>query len=261
MIFALLTLPGCALFAGEDTFTTDFAQVSCERMQDCYKANFEAEYDDVAECVDEAEALAEDNEDLYDDCDFDDDKAASCLAEMRANSCGDLLEDGVEDCAEVWDCDGDTRLDTGREADADTDTDSDTDSDADGDTDRDPVFTDIWSNNGVNLSISRGSGTYSFGMAETSNNGWEGEDCLAGPGPSGASGSYDVCHDDVNSTGISLETINVLSDLEANYTTLFTDTIAESGNLALVAASNSSGDCWTWGDRYEFYDALGCEDL
>ena len=101
-IFVVLMV-GCA--TNEDTFWEQYAQVSCTRMHECLKGPFQAEWDDdISECVDDQMDDYEDAEDYYDDCDFDDDKARKCLEQTRSDSCGDLSEDGVDDCSEVYDC-------------------------------------------------------------------------------------------------------------------------------------------------------------
>lgn len=150
---------------------------------------------------------------------------------------------------------GGTTDDPGCEGDADSDTDSDsnTDSDADSDTDVDqtPSFTTAWDASGLTLIITDGSGTYSFGMAEQSENGWYGEDCLPGTGP--GSGSYDICHSAVSPTGITLTTVNRPEEVRTNYTTLLNATIAAAGSLAYLLGDNATGACWEQNDGDDYY--------
>jgi hypothetical protein len=87
----------------EDSFVEQYARVGCIRARECNKGFFQAEYDnDIGECVDDALDYYDDVEDYYDDCDFDEDNARECLAQLRSDSCGDLYEDGVGDCNHVW---------------------------------------------------------------------------------------------------------------------------------------------------------------
>ena len=151
-------------------------------------------------------------------------------------------------------CDtGDSACDSGGGVVADTDTDTDTDTDADF------SVTDTWSADGVTVAITNGSGTYKFGMAETSELGWEGEDCLDGPGPSGNSGDFDFCHDGVTSTGITLTTVHKTADVVANSTTLINDTIANGGALERIVDGDDG--CYTWGGDGTYYAGLGCESM
>ena len=150
-------------------------------------------------------------------------------------------------------CDtGDSSCDSGGTA-ADTDTDTDTDADTD------VSITATWSADGVTLAITNGTGGYSFGMAETSEGGWEGEDCLEGPGPSGNSGNYDICHDGVSASGITLTTVHSLDEIVANSTTLITDTIANGGSLESIV--DGTEGCYTWGGDGSYYAGLGCEAM
>lgn len=92
----------------EDTFAAQVAQVGCNRANECSKGAFQYAYDDMAECVDEATELWE----CYESCDFDEDKAASCLEDLRTIECGDQFEAALEgdfdsDCYEVYDCEDD----------------------------------------------------------------------------------------------------------------------------------------------------------
>lgn len=102
---------GCSLFGGgpvdEDNWSEKSATAMCKSMEKCYRAAFEAEYDDVADCVDNQMDLADEYSDYYDDCDFDDGNAQDCLDSINEADCGDFYddpEDVYEACLEVWDC-------------------------------------------------------------------------------------------------------------------------------------------------------------
>lgn len=93
-------LVGCLFELDEDSFKEQFASVFCLRMQECSRGAFEAEYDaDIAECQEDMDDLLDNS----DQGDFDEDNAADCLEELRSVTCGDLYEDGLDDCDEVWD--------------------------------------------------------------------------------------------------------------------------------------------------------------
>ena len=130
------------------------------------------------------------------------------------------------------------------------------DADVDADTDADVACSWAWSASGVNLELTNGSGTYLFGMAEEVENGWYGEDGYAGPGP--YSGDYDINHDNVSSSGITLTTVTNPDDVVANSTTLLTNTIAEAGHLAYMLYDASTGECWEQNDdsAVDYYDCL-----
>lgn len=99
----LATILGCGVT--EENYFQQLSEVTCSRLKECNKGAFQAEWDnDVGECSDDFMDEYEDAEDFFDDCDFDEDKAKDCLAAMRSDSCGDLYEDGVDDCNDVWDC-------------------------------------------------------------------------------------------------------------------------------------------------------------
>ncbi len=122
----------------------------------------------------------------------------------------------------------------------------DADVDTDTDTDADVSFNASWAANGISFVITNGSGTYLFGMAEEVENGWYGEDGYDGPGP--GSGDYDINHDNVSATGITLTTVTSPDDVVANTTTLLTNTIAEAGHLAYMLYDRSTEECWEQND-------------
>ncbi len=99
-----LLLAGCFLVVDEDTFPDQYASLTCNRMMECNRGYFEAEYDaDMEDCMDEyVDAI----EDLDSDCDFDDDEARDCLEKVQSSTCGDLWEDDPKDCGQVYTCSG-----------------------------------------------------------------------------------------------------------------------------------------------------------
>ncbi|GDX79424.1 hypothetical protein LBMAG42_12350 [Deltaproteobacteria bacterium] len=153
-------------------------------------------------------------------------------------------------------CPGGKTCDTGDSGTCgDSGTPSDTDTDTDTDTDADLSFNASWAASGVTLSITNGSGTYLFGMAEEVENGWYGEDGYEGEGPN--SGAWDINHDGVSATGITLSTVTTPGAVVANSTTLLTNTIAEAGHLAYMLYDNDSMECWEKNDDAAV-DYYGC---
>ncbi len=109
MMFGVVA--GCSVFGGavtEDNYFEKSVAESCKLMKDCNEAYFWSEYDDINDCID---TILDDNEDAYDyladECDFDEDNAADCLAEYQGMKCENLYddyEDIYDACSEVWDC-------------------------------------------------------------------------------------------------------------------------------------------------------------
>ena len=127
------------------------------------------------------------------------------------------------------------------------DSEGDSGDDAEDEPDGEVSFIANWSADGVYLSIENGSRTYLFGMAEEVADGWFGEDGLAGA-VGGASGDYDINHDDVGSAGITLDSVPSAGEVVANRSTLLSPTIAAAGHLAYVLFDNTTGRCWEQND-------------
>lgn len=108
-MFVLLTFVGCFLVVDEETFPVQYASLRCNRVSECQRGYYEAEYDgDMNDCTDDLEDQLDDALEAYDDigydCDFDDDDARDCLEEMQAATCGELYEEYPRDCDRVYDC-------------------------------------------------------------------------------------------------------------------------------------------------------------
>lgn len=99
-MFLFATLLACVT---KDNFNDQFVSVVCARTEECNKGDFDALYDDVEECIDEGRDNID--EDDFEDCDFNAEAGASCLADIREADCEDFssLQWG-NDCDEVWDC-------------------------------------------------------------------------------------------------------------------------------------------------------------
>lgn len=86
------------------SYPNQSASVSCARYAECEKADFEANYDSQADCVDDFAELVQ----CYaDECDFDAQAAGEALSELRSADCDDVgqsmgdLGDAYTDCDEV----------------------------------------------------------------------------------------------------------------------------------------------------------------
>ena len=120
-----------------------------------------------------------------------------------------------------------------------------------------PDFSVSWGGSSMTLSISGGSGSYWFGMAETGcadpGNCWYGEDCLYGD----LTGTYYYCHP-ADSNGVTLQYTSDL-DLDESSETLLNESLAS--DVTYYVESASSGECWAWGHDTSYYAALDCENL
>ena len=134
--------------------------------------------------------------------------------------------------------------------------DKDTASD-DLDTDDTTVADDVdfainWNGNDVSLNIANGSGTYFFGMAETTcgdpANCWTGEDCYLG------FADYAFCHP-ADATGVALTHVDTLDAIVDGSTTIL------EADLHITYYVEDSADCWIWGDDVTYYAGLGCTEL
>lgn len=120
-------------------------------------------------------------------------------------------------------------------------------------------FTVSWSSDGAVVSVVGSAAGWSFGMAETGvgDVGWFGESCISGDEPWGYPDyGYDVCHT-LRKTGGTLDSVHTLGDV-ADGQTLFTNTIAETGNITYILLSDDASACWVMGDDPTYYDDFGC---
>jgi hypothetical protein len=88
LALATLLLVGCHVT--EEDFAYKYALVSCKKARRCEPEDFEDWYDDLEDCVDDAEALWElwqDGTELF--CDIDYQIASQCYRQMKLASCED----------------------------------------------------------------------------------------------------------------------------------------------------------------------------
>ncbi len=103
----MLTASACDMFSpvNQDNFLEKYTRALCDFDEHCNKSAFLEQFDDVDECFDDTMELYEDLD--VDGCDFDKDKAKSCLANAKDARQDCDIEDVVDDdCGEVFDCDG-----------------------------------------------------------------------------------------------------------------------------------------------------------
>ncbi len=95
----MMILIGCLT---AESYLPQTVSVACSRSEECQKSTFEDAYDDQAECrEDNSEDLDAYTECYTENCDFDAQKAQSCLIHMRTADCDDIYDE--EDCNAVFD--------------------------------------------------------------------------------------------------------------------------------------------------------------
>ncbi len=122
----------------------------------------------------------------------------------------------------------------------------------------DPTFSSSWSSSGVTISIENGSGSYTLGMAETdpaSPDPWTGEDCLDGYTLSTGEVLL-YCHG-LSSSGGALSSGGDPNALAEGSETVFTSALEDV--ITYAVWSDTSGECWTWGNDTSYYTGdAGC---
>ncbi|MDP2305002.1 MAG: hypothetical protein Q8P18_03135 [Pseudomonadota bacterium] len=90
----------------ETNFSGHVVGLVCARSEECHKADFESNYDDQGECVEDNGELYEDVVDCYNEhCEFDGKAANEYIADARAADC-DNVDEALGDVGDVYDdCD------------------------------------------------------------------------------------------------------------------------------------------------------------
>lgn len=109
---ALLTAGCLAWNVSEDNYPERFGTASCDQLRRCYRGFYENEYSDHPDCIETQTELFEEVADGAEllGCDFEQEKAAECLATFPAISCEEWYEfnlgefGSAEACTEVYDC-------------------------------------------------------------------------------------------------------------------------------------------------------------
>lgn len=105
-----------------------------------------------------------------------------------------------------------------------------------------------WTATGVAITLNNATAPLSFGMAETTEGGWLGEDCLPG----------NACHPLAVGSTINLVSVNTIAEVQAGSTTLLKSTMQE-GITYYVA--DATGSCWVWGHNVAHYASKSCTEL
>ena len=104
---AALLLIGCGPIASPSDYAEARAEAECARIRTCERGQFEAEWRDDEDCVDDqAEAIDENNDDLDDaDCRYVAEEAGACVRRIAGLSCESWFEgeSGLA-CDLVWNC-------------------------------------------------------------------------------------------------------------------------------------------------------------
>lgn len=86
----------CAGPVKEEDFPSTYAKVQCKKMKKCEKADWEANFENQAECEAELAGYAEDVLDVVTIfCDYDEDIARSSISALKSANCEEW-DDGVE---------------------------------------------------------------------------------------------------------------------------------------------------------------------
>jgi len=100
-----LLMLGCVT---EDNFSEKFASVTCRKMRRCEPDDYDDFYDELGDCVDDAEALwdlVQDGSELF--CDIDYQLASRCYRALKLATCSDYEDDdwSPESCEDYVVCD------------------------------------------------------------------------------------------------------------------------------------------------------------
>ena len=98
-------LVGCGALEHNE-YVQELAEGTCSKIKSCALGQFESEYRDYDDCVDEVA----DNIDEFDDnlpraCDFDGEEARRCVSRVRSMGCEEYAEGATSmACDLVWTC-------------------------------------------------------------------------------------------------------------------------------------------------------------
>lgn len=101
---ALSLAAGCLT---EGNFNTRLARDLCQRSEECNQAEFEAQFDSIGDCVDQASEQDDPATQCLESagCDFDRAGARECRQAVRGGSCEDFAAaEWANDCDDIYDC-------------------------------------------------------------------------------------------------------------------------------------------------------------
>lgn len=100
-------LPAAGCTVTQENFGEEMGEAWCDKYQECYRSEFEDDYDSMEECQEDAEdtydSIQEGANDLG--CELDEEEATAYRDELRASECGEFNDQfwlTLED--ELWDC-------------------------------------------------------------------------------------------------------------------------------------------------------------
>ena len=109
MVFLLGAMACLGKVETAEDFEAAYADSQCHAYRQCNRMIFDGKYDGMADCKVKVESnLREENQTLFDDCAFNEDKANECIESMNMATCGELWTDEqalYSACHEaVWEC-------------------------------------------------------------------------------------------------------------------------------------------------------------
>lgn len=97
LFLVAMSLAGCLT---ADSFATRSTAATCKRYEECFKADFDASFDDQKECREEVGSFNSDCFQVH--CEFDKENAASCLKDIAKQSCSELSTTTPAACTAVY---------------------------------------------------------------------------------------------------------------------------------------------------------------
>lgn len=109
MLFVLLNVACLGKVETVEDFESVYAESQCHAYRQCNRMVFDGKYDGMTDCQERVEQnLRDENQALFEECDFNADKANLCIEELNMSSCGDLWTNEqalYSACHEaVWEC-------------------------------------------------------------------------------------------------------------------------------------------------------------
>lgn len=109
MVFLLGAIACLGKVETAEDFEAAYADSQCHAYRQCNRMIFDGKYDGMSDCKMKVESnLREENQTLFADCAFNEEKANECIESMNMATCGELWTDEqalYSACHEaVWEC-------------------------------------------------------------------------------------------------------------------------------------------------------------
>lgn len=100
----LLLLTACGIT--EENLSTKYARAVCHQEKRCQQGDFERQWSDMGDCIDEVDGFFEDVQDYFAllECELDEKSARRYLHDLRGASCEEYVSGDYGDDAEIFDC-------------------------------------------------------------------------------------------------------------------------------------------------------------